>query len=61
MQERNETMKEYEDIRRNIRKMAEDEIKRIEERVDEIRKEAETIGEELESSLKNEGIANKKN
>lgn len=52
MPNKNDIEKEYENFKVNIRKMAEDEIKRIEEKIGKVREEAEKIGQEIESSSK---------
>ena len=51
MSDKNSTEREYKNFNSKIKKIAKVEIQRIAEKVTEISKEAEEIGEKIESSL----------
>jgi len=61
MSGKNKIEKDYRNSNSKIRQMAEDEIKKIEADANQIKKEAEKIGEEVENSInESEGKAAKK-
>jgi hypothetical protein len=57
---KNKIEKQYERFEANIQKIAEEEIKKIAERVEKTEKEAEKIGEEIEISLTEKRVKSKK-
>ena len=62
MSKNNKIEKDFQDSNSKIRRMAEEEIKKIEADANQIKKEAEKIGEEAENSINEyEGKTTKKN
>jgi hypothetical protein len=60
MSKKSKIEKEYDSLETSIRKIVEEEMKKIEETVEKNEKEAEKMGEEIESSLKEKKVKSKK-
>ena len=60
MADKDEIEKEYEEFERNIKSMAENEIKRIRKRAEAIKSEAEKVGKEVKNSSPDEGAKEKR-
>lgn len=59
MSKKTKIEQEYENLEKDIRAMADAEVRNIEKKVEKIKKEAEKIGPEIESSLTEKSIKSK--
>ena len=59
MTKKNKIEQEYESLEKDIHMMADNEIKNIEKKLNKIKKEAEKIGEEVESSMIEKSVKSK--